>query len=70
MYTSMQPYADNFIPVIPVYYILHTEARPFCFEPDCPCHADEQETRQVKEFYDAGLITAAEAELIFKEKTI
>ncbi len=41
MSQSMRPYADNFIPVIPVDYEYHTDEHPFCFDEDCPCHTDK-----------------------------
>ncbi len=58
----MQPIGDNFIPVIPVDYSYHTLEHPFCWDRDCPCHTDKEAINDVKRFYDAGLLTAEEAE--------
>ena len=66
----LESYADNFIPVIPVDRIYHTKERPFCSNPDCPCHADEQLVEQVKSQYGAGLLTAEEVELTIKGKIL
>jgi len=70
MSQSMRPYADNFIPVIPVDYEYHTDEHPFCFDEDCPCHTDKQAIGQVKQYYDDGLLTAQEAEWTIKGKMI
>ena len=66
----MEPFYDNAIPVIPVDYEYHTKDHPFCWDSDCPCHTDQQAIARVKEDYDAGLLTAEEAELTIKGKTI
>ncbi|MDQ2906874.1 MAG: hypothetical protein M3Y81_25475 [Chloroflexota bacterium] len=52
-------YGDNFIPVIPVDRLIHTDERPLCSDPECPCHdALKQELAQ---YYQEGLITADDA---------
>lgn len=56
-----EPYADNFIPVVPVDYVEHTEGKPFCLDPMCPCHEDEQTIAQVNQAVQDGLITTDEA---------
>ncbi len=67
---AIEPFADNFIPVVPVDYEYHTDKRPFCWDLDCPCHTDKQAIGRVKELYDAGLLTAEEVELTIKGKII
>ena len=68
--SGIGPFADNFIPVIPVEYEYHTDTRLFCHEPDCPCHTDPDNIAQLQQDYEAGLISAQDAELIFKGKTL
>jgi hypothetical protein len=65
-----EPYADNFIPVVPVDYEYHTESNPFCYDEDCPCHTDQQAITSVKNQYEDGLLTAQEAEWTIKGKTV
>lgn len=68
--TNSTAVPDNFAYVVPVDYEYHTAGKPFCYDPDCPCHTDQEAIAGVKEQYDAGLITAEEAELIIKGKTL
>ena len=67
---DLRHFGDNFIPVIPVDYLYHSNEHPFCYDPDCYCHTDEQLIAQVKEQYDAGLLTAQEVEWTIKGKTL
>ncbi len=40
---AIEPYADNFIPVVPVDSELeHTDFYPFCPDQKCPCHDDDE----------------------------
>ncbi len=57
---SIQPYGDNFIPVIPVDYREHTNEKPFCWN-DCPCHEDQEAINQVAGYVADGLMTPDEA---------
>jgi len=57
----MEPYGDNFIPVIPVDYKQHSDGRPFCWDQTCPCHEDEGAIHQINEAVEDGLITPKEA---------
>ncbi len=42
--------------------IVHDATRPFCNQPDCPCHEDADLVREyITRPLDAGLITNAEA---------
>lgn len=66
----MEPYADNFIPVVPVDYIYHTPENPFCWDSDCPCHTTKEATAQVQQEYEAGLLTAEEVILTIARKML
>jgi hypothetical protein len=62
---EITPWADNFIIVLqpgdPVPFE-HTPKTPFCPDPDCPCHWDDQESlAQVVEWYMDGWITPSHA---------
>ncbi len=57
---DLQPYGDNFIPVIPVDYREHTDEKPFCWN-DCPCHEDQDNIAQVAGYVTDGLMTPDEA---------
>ena len=53
---------DNFIPVIPVDHVLHTDEMPFCFASfSCPCHDDHEEILKVAAWIMDGLMTEEEA---------
>jgi hypothetical protein len=58
---SIQPYADNFIPVIPVDHQDHTDESPFCWNESCPCHEDQEAINVVAGHVTDGLMTPAEA---------
>ncbi len=61
----IQPYADNFIPVIPVEQtgdVCHTETSPFCFsDSTCPCHEHPDLIALVAHQVADGLLTSEEA---------
>ena len=57
---NIQPYGDNFIPVIPVDDQEHTDERPFCWG-DCPCHEDQEAIARVAQHVTDGLMTPEEA---------
>ncbi len=58
---AIEPYADNFIPVIPS-DVVHDEEHPFCaFDPTCDCHEDEEAIAEVYQAVQDGLITPEEA---------
>ena len=40
---------------------IHTESRPFCLDPACPCHDDEEAVNRLNTFVVAGLLTKDEA---------
>jgi len=58
---AIAPYADNFIPVIPIDYAEHTADHPFCYDPACDCHEDEAAIAQVAYYVHEGLLTPQEA---------
>jgi hypothetical protein len=59
----MQPYADNFIPVVLMENdFVHTAERSFCFiDEQCPCHRDHLLICEVEQAVTDGLLTAEEA---------
>lgn len=61
---------DNFAYVIPVDYILHEPARPFCFDETCGCHEDQELLAEVAQFVQDGVMTPAEATDFVAGKTI
>ena len=58
---ELQPYGDNFIPVIPVDYREHTTEKPFCWNETCLCHEDQEAINQVAGYVADGLMTPDEA---------
>ncbi len=67
---AIEPYADNFIPVVPTDEPEHTPEKPFCCNPACPCHEDELLIFQVFLHVQNGLMTPAEATDFVKGKGI
>ena len=62
MSDTIRPYADNFIPVIPVDYREHTDEHPFCVaNPTCPCNEDSDLIAPIAQAVQDGLMTPAEA---------
>jgi hypothetical protein len=57
----MEPYGDNFIPVIPIDYQQHSDERPFCWDQTCPCHDDEEVILETSQAVEDGLMTPEEA---------
>jgi len=53
----MKGFGDNFIPVIPTYNPLtHTPEYPFCPDPSCPCHEDQENIQMVNQQLQDGCI--------------
>lgn len=67
---ELRPFSDNFIPVIPVDYKEHTEAKPFCWNSGCPCHEDQEAIAHVNQYVQDGLLTSSEATDVVNGKTI
>jgi hypothetical protein len=57
----MEPYDDNFIPIIPTDYHEHTDENPFCWNETCPCHEDEDAIATINDAVQNGLMTPEEA---------
>lgn len=57
----MECYADNFIPVIPVDALEHTDEKPFCWNSACPCHEDAELIAETAKHVQEGLLTPEEA---------
>jgi hypothetical protein len=57
----MQPYADNFIPVILVEDLEHLPEKPFCWNSACGCHEDDLLISEVARHVEDGLMTPEEA---------
>lgn len=58
----MQSYGDNFTLVISVEDdLLHTATNPFCFDPTCGCHEDQELIASVAGAVTYGLLTDDEA---------
>jgi hypothetical protein len=53
-------YGDNFIPIIES-DMIHTAEHPFCPDPACPCHEDQELIQDVQTTYVEGLVTSDEA---------
>ena len=66
----MQHYGDNFIFVLPDDQPLHTAENPFCYNPDCPCHEDQELVSEVNAAVTDGLLTPDEATALIVGRTI
>jgi len=67
----MDTMINNPLPVIMVDELVHTDEKPFCSDPDCPCHTD---IRLLKEqvfgpFFD-GLLTSSEAHRLMEGRQL
>jgi hypothetical protein len=40
---------------------IHTIDHPFCYDPTCSCHSNQQAIQAVLQWVDEGLLTEAEA---------
>ncbi len=71
-YSSQSEDDDEYtaVPVIPVDYVEHTSENPFCSDPFCPCHEDEEAIAQVNQAYQDGLLTSEEATDFVNGKTL
>ena len=50
--------------------IIHTDTHPFCPDPSCPCHVDQELLSQVDEAVKAVLLTPDEATLMIQGHTL
>jgi len=39
---------------------VHSDAHPFCGDPDCPCHNEDNYRENIGRFLDEGTMTGAE----------
>lgn len=68
---DIQPYGDNFIPVILIEdEPRHTDNKRFCGDPECGCREEPALIETVNKEYLDGLLTAAEASRIVEGKQI
>lgn len=49
---------------------IHTDDHPFCDELDCLCHEDQEALAQVQTWITDGLITAEDADRIYRGMTV
>ena len=52
------------------YWKQHTPRRPFCDDMGCDCHRDEQAIKTLGDQYQDGLVSASDADKIFRGKTV
>lgn len=50
--------------------IVHTDDKPFCLDPACPCHEDREAVNAVNEAVEAGILTASEASRFMAGKQV
>ena len=65
---AIQPYADNFIPVIPTDRLVHTDQQPRCHDPECPCH--DKLKQELQQLYQEGLVSAGDASRILEGRQV
>jgi len=66
----MQPYGDNFLPVIPEDHLLHTQEHPFCSIDTCLCREDQEALNAVNALVMNGLLTPDEATAFIQGRTV
>ena len=49
---------------------LHTDDKPFCPDPACPCHEDREAINAVNEAVEAGILTTDEATRLIAGKQV
>lgn len=67
---EITPWADNFIPVIPVDYLEHTTDQPFCWDDGCPCREDQDAINELNQQFQDGLVSAEDVECIYQGRTV
>jgi hypothetical protein len=65
----MQP-PDTVPYLVYVDHLLHTDAKPFCFDETCDCHDDDVAVYQVSLYIQDGLMTPEEATEFVKGRGI
>jgi hypothetical protein len=67
---DFSPYGDNFLPVLPVDYSIHTQDHPFCEDMSCPCHEDQSAVNDLAGHYHNGLVSREDADRIYRGQTL
>jgi hypothetical protein len=49
---------------------IHTSTHPFCYDPACSCHRNQQAIQRVQQWVDEGLLTEAEAAAYIAGRTL
>ena len=49
---------------------IHTPDHPFCYDPTCICHANQEARARVQEWLEQGLMTADEASVYLAGRTL
>lgn len=70
MQGTLQPYGDNFIPVIPEGTPVPIPDHPFCGDPTCLCYEDRDAVTGLAQAISDGLITPDDATRIVQGKTV
>jgi hypothetical protein len=50
--------------------IIHTDDHLFCDDPTCPCHEENDSIEQVQTWISDGLITAEDADRLYRGMTV
>lgn len=67
----MQGYGDNFfLSILGQDTELHTNTHPFCVDPFCSCHENQEAIASVAQQVADGLVTLVEATRIVEGKTL
>lgn len=65
---KLEPYGDNFIPVVPNDYAIHTEKHPNCSSTDCPCYDGLK--AELSQQYQDGLVSPGDATRILEGRQL
>jgi len=65
---NIEPYGDNFIPVVPSSLPIHTDQHPHCSNRDCPCYDDLK--ADLSQQYQDGLVSPDDATRILEGRQI
>jgi hypothetical protein len=66
----IEPYGDNFTPIIPVDYLEHTDGRPFCSSDDCDCRENQDAIQELNGYYQDGLASRNDVDNIYHGRTV
>jgi hypothetical protein len=65
---DLQPYGDNFIPIVPTDLPIHTDQHPHCSSRDCPCYDGLK--KELQQYYLDGLVSPDDATRILEGRQI